>query len=109
MAIPKLGGKNGNLVCGNDGCNNKRYPRHELCTECWGEENEGGTRNSRGMVIQARLKKEVWVATQFASRLIRNRKPYHEAVKIASGYYKVDKADVYSALSQRSGLNQKGK
>ena len=109
MAIKKLGGKNGNLKCETDGCKKLRYAGTKLCPDCYSKSNDKGFRNSKNRIINAKLQKDLWQATNFASKLIRQGKNYHEAIKISAGYYKVDKSDLRSAMAQRSGLNRKGK
>ena len=109
MAIKKLGGKNGNLKCEANECKNLRYAGVKLCPDCYSKSNDKGIRNSKNRIINAKLPMGLWLATNFASKLIRQDKNYHEAIKISADYYKVDKSDLRSAMSQRSGLNRKGK
>ncbi len=106
-AVPLLGGVNGDLACVR--CGKPRWSTSDLCPACWGKDNEGGTRNSRGDVIQARLPKDVWLAVQFAANMLRKGDSHSRAVRVAAGYYHVDPAEVRSGLSQRSGRNQSGK
>lgn len=109
MTAPtKLGGANGKLRCSE--CEKLRWPGCPLCPDCWGRQNEGrGTRNHQGTVIQQKLPKEVWLATQFAASMTHKGTPFHRAVVTAARYYKVEPEQVQSALAQRSGRNQKGK
>jgi len=105
--VPRLGGVDGNLTC--EKCGALRWPNGTLCPTCWGRENDNGTRNSRGDVIQARLPKDVWSAVEFAASMLRKGDTHAKAVRVASTYYKVEAADVRAGLSQRSGRNQTGK
>jgi hypothetical protein len=108
MTAIKLGGKNGDLTC--EQCGKLRWPKTQLCPDCWAKANPGrGTRNSKGTVVQQMLPKDVWQATNFAASLVQKGKHPAEAVRIASGYYKVSRDEVHSALSQRSGRSQKGR
>ncbi len=107
MSVHRLGGANGTLRCA---CGKPRWPNSELCPQCWGEQHQGhGTRNSREVVIQERLPKDLWMAVNFASSMIRKGTPFHTGVVRAANYYKVDPSDVQRALAQRSGRNRTGK
>ena len=105
--VPRLGGVNGDLIC--EKCGALRWPNSTLCPACWGKENNNGTRNSRGDVIQARLPTDVWSAVEFAASMLHKGEPHAKAVRVASTYYKVNATEVRAALSQRSGRNQIGK
>ncbi len=105
--FPILGGKNGTLKCD---CGKLRYAGHSLCPDCYGAENQNkGTRDKRGIVIQAYLPKDLWKAVNFAAKMIRNGMMHTKAIKIASHYYSVKYEHVQSGLSQRSGrMKRKG-
>lgn len=107
MAVHRLGGKNGDLRCGR--CGKPRWPGQDLCPDCWGQGHDRGTRNTRGVVIQEKLPKELWQAAEFAASMIRNGTPFHRAVVIAAKYYKVEASEVQRALAQRSGRNRRGR
>lgn len=105
--IKTLGGKSGDLKCCK--CGNPRYQGVELCPDCWGEENDGGTRNSRGVVIQALLPRDVWQAVNFAASMMRKGTERVRAIRTSAKYYSVSYEDVQSGLSQRAGRCRKGK
>jgi hypothetical protein len=106
-AVPKMGGVDGALTCAE--CSAPRWETHELCPDCWGKRNDGGTRNRQGVVIQARLPKKVWMATNFASQMLRDGTWRTVAIRRAASYYGVAYEDVQSAMSQRSGRSRTGK
>jgi len=95
------------LAC--ESCGGPRYENSPLCPDCWGEENDGGTRNRHGTVVQAKLDKDVWQATNFAASMMREGTYRPKAIRIAASYYHVEYEDVQRALSQRSGRTQKGR
>ena|SRR5258707_70218 len=108
MTTIKLGGANGTLRC--EKCNNLRWPGSKLCGDCYGEENPGqGTRNQRGVIVQQVLPREIWQAVNFAGSMVREGKPFHQAVVIAAMHYHVEASDVQRALAQRSGRGRKGR
>lgn len=109
MSIPLLGGKKGNLICQEPNCNKKRYAHAKFCPDHYSKNTDKGLRNSRNQIINARLPKILWMATNFAAKMVRDGKPYFESTKISASYYKVNLSDLRSAMSQRVGLNRRGK
>jgi hypothetical protein len=76
MTVHRLGGANGSHTC--EKCGKPRWPQVPLCPQCWAEQNPGrGTRNSRDVVIQERLPKDLWSAVQFAASMVHKGTPFH--------------------------------
>jgi len=55
------------------------------------------------------IEKNLWLATNFAAKMIRETGHRNKSIRIASGYYNVDEDDVSKQLSIRQSKGQKGK
>lgn len=55
------------------------------------------------------VEKNLWLATNFAAKMIKENGYRNKAIKIASNYYKVNPADVEAELNKRISKSTKGK
>lgn len=55
------------------------------------------------------VQKDLWLATNFTSKMMRDGKGRNQAIKIASCFYKVSTDDISIQLSTRQSKAQKGK